>query len=192
MLTTFSMWLIYLASYGVAYLFLMLEIVIVSVSSNADPALTTLEKMIAAFSDNALILIVLLALLLLSIIIHNRIDKWKNNCRIRFSVNKNCTFESSWMIASFILPLICCGFNLYIGLVILMVVLLTGIAVIKGGYFHTCLLFLLKRNYVYTNDSGAVVITKMKMEKYNLLIRDNPNGVEARRIYRDIYYRCSD
>lgn len=192
MLTTFSMWLIYLASYGIAFLLLIVEIIIISMTSDSDSTLSIWEKMASVFINHAAILALLLMLLLLSIFIQYRIGKWKNNCRIRFSVNKNCTFEATWMIGSYILPLICCGFNLYIGFVIFIVFLLIGIAVVKGGYLHTCLLFLMKGNYIYSTDSDAIVITKIRMEKFNLLIRDNPNGVEARRICQNIYYICNN
>jgi general stress protein CsbA len=96
------------------------------------------------------------------------------------------------MLASYILPLICCGFNVYLGLVLFMVILLVGIAIIRGGYLHTCCIFLLKRYYVYSNDNGAIIITKVKMEKFNLEQRDNPNGIEARQIAKGIYLTCEN
>ena len=148
MLTTLSMWLLYISSYCIAYLFIAFEIIIIGV-----------------------------------------ID---NNTRIYFTVSKNLTFETTGMLASYILPMICCGFNIYLGLVLFMVILLVGIAVIRGGYLHTCCVFLLKRYYIYSDDKGMIVITKTKMERFNLEQRDNPNGIEVRQIAKDIYLACEN
>ena len=119
-------------------------------------------------------------------------NTWRNNTRVRFTVNRNLTFETTGMLASYILPLICCGFNVYLGLVLFTVILLVGIAIIRGGYLYTCCIFLLKRYYVYSSDGGAIVITKVKMEKFNLEQRDNPNGIEVRQIAKGIYLSCEN
>lgn len=192
MLTSLSMWLLYISSYSVAYLFLIFEIIIIGVVDNKSTTSSIWRKVIEAITSNGVPIILLLALLILSFVYMKRMNTWRNNTRVRFTVNRNLTFETTGMLASYILPLICCGFNVYLGLVLFTVILLVGIAIIRGGYLYTCCIFLLKRYYVYSSDDGAIVITKVKMEKFNLEQRDNPNGIEVRQIAKGIYLSCEN
>ncbi len=175
MLTVLSLWLLNVASFGIAYFLLAAEIVILGVIDNQNMGLKLIEKISSVIWANSFILSMLLVLLLFSIIYTFTIKKWKNNCRIRFTVSNESTHEMGYMLASNILPLISIGFNIYVAFVVFMVIWILGIAIVRSGYIYLCPVFLLMGYHLYTDDHGRHVLSKMKIEKFNLYIRDNSN-----------------
>lgn len=190
MLTTFSQWLLHISSYGIAYFLLAIEIVFTEVR-DIQTQDTFIEKINTTVSGNVIVYI-LLALGLLSVIYSASIRRWKNNRRIKFCVTKNQTYEAGVQLATNLLPLITIGFNMYIGLAIIIIIWILGIAIIKGGNIHICSVFLLKGYHIFSDDQGQYVLTKMKMEKYNLTIRDSDNGIEVFPICHNVYIVCEN
>lgn len=185
MMSVFSQWLVYFASYGVAYVCLIIEIIICGVLNN-NSTNNIFDKVWFAIAGNKAMIIILIILLAFSIIIMLSITKWKNNTRIYIKAEKNETINGLWMFSSYILPILVCGYNLYIGFVLLILLLLVGFAVVRGGYIHFSLAFIILGYKIYSSDK-MIMVTKYKMERYNLLIDENENGIEARRISKNVF-----
>ena len=74
MLTSLSMWLLYISSYSVAYLFLIVEIIIIGVVDNKSTTSSIWRKVIEAITSNVVPIILLLALLILSFVYMKRMN----------------------------------------------------------------------------------------------------------------------
>lgn len=185
MMTIFSQWLLYFASYSLAYLCLFVEVLYLSIVNNKEE-ISFIQKLSSGFSDNAVILLILGILILFSIMYTMSIKRWKNHTRIRQKMVRNVTFEMSCMLATYIFPLIFAGINPYIGFATFVALWAVGLAVVRSGYAHFCCAFLFLGFRVYTNDE-ITVITKLRMERFNLIIDEDTNGIQARRISNNVY-----
>lgn len=190
MLTNLSMWFIYISSYCLAYILMILEVFILPVVQNTDKSRTLSQILSSAATDNKMILIILSIFFISSVVYASSIKRWRNNCHIRYIMKADVTSEMTVMLSSYILPLVACGFNLYIGILLFIIMIAVGISTVGHKYLHACCLFLFLGYSVYKDDADHYVITKMKEEKYNLLIRDNPDGLEALRLSKNTYIIC--
>lgn len=190
MLTKFSLWLLHVASYGIAYVLLAVEIVILGMVGSPDAELNLIEKIASVVTAKSFILSVLVILSLFSAIYTFRVRRWRNNGRIRFTVTNDSTYEMGAMLASNILPLVTIGFNTYVALIVFGMIWILGIAVVRAGYIHICPVFLLNGYHLYADDKGRHVLAKMKKETFNLYIRDNIDGIEVRQLSEKLYIVC--
>lgn len=182
MLTSFSMWAIYFASYLTDYI-LILGIIIWKHALEA-------KETGAVYWKNADIITwgVLLIFIGASILITNKVRSIKMNSRIKYIPEENITIE----ILSYVVPQM-----FVIGTSIvsewwmpidLCIFFITGIIFVHSGKVYNALLFVFPLNNKIYRSGKSVIITKYKLEEMRITQEDAIDGIEARELAKDIYY----
>lgn len=190
MMTTFSCWLLYIASYGIVYVIVAVCVVLNRVITlqgiQEFCALSYIEQAVYILNSEKVILIILLVLTAFSIIWTRYIKTWKNNSRISFRVSKDSKIEESAFILPYILTVVTFNFDIYGWLICIMVYGVVGLLFVQSRALQTSPIFILSRYHILT-DGVNKVITRDTVEAYNLKIDDQPNGIEVRELAKHIY-----
>lgn len=109
MLSKFSKWLIYAASYSPAYIILAIRLLL----SPQEEAESLLQKISLNYTLNTPAIITLSVLFLLSVPVLQKIRKLNANERICVKIIKNCTGEMASFFIPFIFSLLTIGIDWY-------------------------------------------------------------------------------
>lgn len=137
MLTNFSKWMIYTASYIVLYPILIIKILF----SAREEDVAFIEKMRLNFSESREIIFVLLGFIVISALVIFILRKVSPNSRCKALLKNNVTYE----VASFLLPYIISIFtidlNWYGWLINAVIYILFGIVMMYADIVHLCPIF---------------------------------------------------
>ncbi len=183
MLSKFSKWLLYTASYFPVYILLVIRL-LSSPQENAESFLQILSLNYTLYSN---LIIPLSALLLVSISVLWKLRKLDANEHICSKLVKNCTGEMASFFIPFILSLLTIGIDWYGWLICAAIFLLSGFVVLQADWIHICPVFFYLRYRLYQTDNGSYVLSQLSMEQFNQLLLDNYNGIEVRTLTPKLY-----
>lgn len=181
MLTNFSKWMIYTASYIILYPILIIKMLFGS--RNED--VSFVEKIQLNFSDFKEIIFVLLGFIMISILTIIILKKVKPNSRQKAKLKDNITYE----IASFLIPYIVSVFTIdldwYGWLINIVIYILFGVIMLYADIVRLCPVFLLLGFKLYRDSNDNYVYSKLSKEQYNQLCIDQIDGIEAKTITKN-------
>ena len=174
MLTNFSKWLFYTASYLPIFLFFLVRLLLDKNDIN-DSA----EKILWNLKSNIIPIVILTILIILSILVLYRTHRFSSKERTRKKITKNVTGE----IASFFIPYILSIFVLsvdFYGVIIFVIIfILCGIFIIQSDWLRLCPIFLYAGYKLYLDENGNYILCRLKIEEFNQIILDEINGLEV-------------
>ena len=183
MLSKFSKWLIYAASYSPAYIILAIRLLL----SPQEEAESLLQKISLNYTLNTPAIITLSVLCLLSVPVLQKIRKLNANERICVKIIKNCTGEMASFFIPFIFSLLTIGIDWYGWLISLLIYLFAGFIVLQADWIHLCPVFFNLRYRLYQAEDGSYVLSRLNAEQFNQLLLDSTNGIEARALIPKLY-----
>ncbi len=188
MLSNFSLWLIYTASYGVDYiLLLVISIARKVLAFNSQKKVKDFFKFCT--SGDYWLWATLLALIIISAVVIVSIMKIKMNTRVKPKLKDDIVWEVYGYVLTQVIALLTVFFTDYWILISATIFIITGIFFVKAKKVHFTPLFIIPLRYsVHETEDGQVVITRMSREKFRKTVEDNPDGLEARELERGIYF----
>ena len=183
MLSKFSKWLIYAASYSPAYIILAIRLLL----SPQEETESLLQKISLNYTLNTPAIITLSVLFLLSVPVLQKIRKLNANERICVKIIKNCTGEMASFFIPFIFSLLTIGIDWYGWLISLLIYLFAGFIVLQADWIHLCPVFFYLRYRLYQAEDGSYVLSRLNAEQFNQLLLDSTNGIEARALIPKLY-----
>ena len=176
MITNFSKWMIYTASYIILYPILIVKILL----NTRENHVAFLEKIQLNFSESKEVIWVIFIFWTLSILVLCVLRRIKPNSRCKVKLKNNVTYE----VASFILPYIVSIFTidltLYGWLIVVIIYIIFGMLMMYADAVHLCPIFLLLGFKLYKDCNDNYVYSKLSMEQYNQLCIDQIDGIEVK------------
>lgn len=182
MLTEFSKWLMYISSYLLLYILLIIK----SVGLYPVKGKSYLNHVIDKINENILFIGIMLLLIITSIIWIIYISKMQPNIRKKGKMNGNCTLEMIGYIIPYAVSMITIDIDRF-GIVINVgLFIIIGIALVYSEKLYLNPTLLLFRYKVYKFDS-SYLISRSKAEEIKLILTEDDNGVEIREISPNLY-----
>lgn len=176
MLTNFSKWMIYTASYIVLYPILIIKILF----RTREEAVAFIEKMQLNFSESKEIIFVLLGFIVISTLVIFILKKVKPNSRCKAILKNNVTYEVSSFLVPYIVSIFTIDLNWYGWLINIIIYVFFGIVMIYADVVHLCPIFLLLGFKLYKDSNDNYVYSKLSKEQYNQLCIEQMDGIEAK------------
>lgn len=176
MLTYFSKWLIYTASYFPLYFILIFRILFAERSEEIE----RIKKIHLNYEQSKVIIWAIIGLLIISIIVMIFIKRIVPNSRNRNSLEHNVTFEVAGFLIPYFISTLTIDINLYGWIINLFVYIVCGCFVVIGDTVQLCPVFLFLRYRLYKDSEGKYVFTKLTKEQYNLMLVDDVNGLQSK------------
>lgn len=178
MLTNFSKWMIYTASYIILYPVLIIKILFGKRVEN----ITLVKKVQLNFLESKEIVLVLCGFIIVSVVVLVALNRVVANSRCKAKLQNNVTYE----IASFLVPYIISIFTIdldwYGWLINFFIYIIFGIIMICADVLHLCPAFLLLGFKLYRDSNDNYVYSKLSKEQYNQLCIEEIDGIEAKTI----------
>jgi hypothetical protein len=187
MMTKFSKWLLYIASYGPLYVMLAVKILINMKRKDSE---TFIESLSSHIQSNAAILIILTTLFLASIFWYITMFKFANNTRIKPTISGNATLETVAFIVPYLASFITIDLSPITLLVNGIVFFLLGFAFVYSDKIGMSPLFLLRGYKLYLADK-QYILSRQPFDSLRLTIQDSVDGIEVREICRGTYIQMS-
>lgn len=188
MLSKFSKWLLYAASYSPVYILLVLRL-LASPQEGTESLLQTISLNYAFYTP---VIISLILLFLFSVPVMCKLQKLKANERIHSRVVKNCTGEMASFFIPFILSLLTISIDWYGWLICTVIFLLSGFIVLQADWIHICPVFFYLKYRLYQTDDNSYVLSRLSMDQFNQLLFDNASGIEVRTLTPKLYLMLKD
>jgi hypothetical protein len=136
--------------------------------------------------QNLPLLITLAILLIISLVWIFVLFRWKNNTRVKGQVKENISIEMAAFLATYIVPIVFIDIN-WLSLIINIVLFIAaGIAIIVSDkHFMNPTFFLFYYKLYRLGDN--CILYRGSMDKLNIAIAENPNGICARELVRNTY-----
>lgn len=182
MLTTFSMWAVYFASYFFDYIIILVVLI-------GKQAAQSCKNNVPFFTvDNSIIWLVLVLFIIVSLFISLKIRNAGMNTRIRIIPEKNITFEITSCVLAQGITIATTIFTDWWIVIDIGVFVVYGLFFVKSGEVHKSPLFVFPLlNRVYKAGEN-IIITKYGLQEMRIAQEDNPDGLEARELANHIYY----
>ena len=187
MMTKLSMWLTYIASCNAVYLLQFIShayFSYVEVDSGAYP--TILCKLVTVLNEGKWLFIVLIALILFSTLWNTQWSHVRSNTRIKYRPETDGTLEAVLATVPYLAMVITLHIDAYGIITTIAIMFAFGLAIVQTGHIHMCLSFLLRGYHIYV-CGNVRIMTKLSMEQYVLRLDNEPNGIEARELTKNIY-----
>lgn len=181
MLKSFSLWLIYFASYVLDYVLILL----VLMKKHWDEC----KKCGAQFWKDADLVMwgILLALIIISAIISIAVSRLKMNTRIRMKPEKNITHEMTGYLVAQVATVATTFFTDGWIIINLALFFFFGIYFVSSKAVYTSPLFVFPlMNRIYQSGEN-VIITNYSLQEMRIAQDDNPDGLEARELTDGVY-----
>lgn len=187
MLTKTGMWLEYIASCGIVFFLQLISKFFYSYSSlNPCEFPQTYERMLACWSEDKWLYLVLIGLIIFSKIWHLQWKRVKHNTRITVKPEKESTIEAVGPIVAYLAG----AFTIHLdahGIIVSFAILIAlGVAIVQTGNIQLCLYFFLHGYHIYSSGNKKI-LTKKSLEHYLLCLDDSPDGIEARELTKNVY-----
>jgi len=182
MLTRFSKWMIYMSSYCILYLLLIIRIF--GFSTLGDKTLT--ETWFFRFESNKVLIISLLVLFVVSIIWTRAIPRWKNNTRVKYRLRKNATIDMAIFLVTFIVPMITIDIDGFGIVLTILLFIFFGVAFVLTDIIHISPVFLMLGYKLYSSET-VHILSKRSLEEINLLLDEDIEGIPGRELCKNTY-----
>lgn len=183
MLTNFSKWLIYVASYFPVYAILIIRLLF---STQPDSEALS-QRILLNLCQYFYILIALAILFLLSIPALGKIKRLQANERIYSKLEKNCTGEMASFFIPFILSVLTIGIDWYGWILFLFIFVICGFVVIQADWVRLCPAFFYLKYRLYSTNNGCFVLSRLSIEQVNQILFDDTNGLEVKALTPKLY-----
>ena len=188
MLTNFSKWLIYVASYFPIYAILIIRLLF----STQPDSETLIQKIQLNVCQYFYILFALTILFLLSIPTLGKIKHLRANERIYSKLKKNCTGEMASFFIPFILSFLTIGIDWYGWIIFLFIFVICGFFVIQSDWVRICPAFFYLKYRLYSTNNGCFVLSRLGIEQVNQILLDDTNGLEVKALTPKLYITVRD
>jgi len=182
MMTKFSKWMLYLSSYSMLYLLLLVKILGFKNLTNK----TLLETWSIKFKDNMYVIIILLVLFIISVVWMNYMTSWESNTRYKRRLDKNKSIEMVGFVIPYIVSMCTIDIDVYGILLNIVLFIVLGIAFVGSEKLYFSPSFLMMGYKLYISGSNYV-FCKLSIEQFNLYLEENSNGINARELCKEIY-----
>ena len=183
-MTKFSNWIIYTASYlPLSILQTIRFIAIIIKETNSSTKHLTILEIIKAQGVSQIIILLLsllcyLDFILFAIIIH----KTSANERIYSKIKNNSLVDMIGFLGFYVLSLLTIESD-YIWIIINAIgYIIVGIVITKSEKLYLCPSYLFLGYLLYETDDEHKVLVRLSREKYNILLDDSSNGIEAKQL----------
>lgn len=175
MLTTAALWMIYIASYLVDYLLILIILIARSV---LEESLQTVSRPVVG----GLILIILF-----SIYVTAKVGNMKMNTRVRWIPEKNITMEMNTYIFAQVAAIATTFFTEWWVLIDTVIIIVLGFYFVKSREVYTSILFVFPlMNKIY-KAGDCIIITNYTEDEMRIAQEDNVDGLPARELSKQIY-----
>lgn len=182
MLTSFSLWAVYIASYFVDYILVLIILVSKRFLECKDTG--------NSFWKGADLVTwgILILLIALSIVITIWVYNLKMNRRVRHIPQKNITHQMTGYLVAQVATVATTLFTDSWLLINLILFLFFGIYFVRSKAVYTSPLFVIPlRNHIYQSGE-KVIITNYSLQEMRIAQEDNENGLEARELTDGVFY----
>lgn len=187
MMSKLFMWLTFIASCNGVYILQLVSRAYLSYSKidqNIYPSV--LCRLHTVWNEDKWLFIVLFVFIIFSALWNKQWTHIKYNTRIKFRPETDGMLEAVLGTVPYLVMIITLNLDVFGVLVTLVIMFAFGLAIVETGHIYMCLNFLLHGYHIYA--CGKVrIITKSSMEKYILMLDQEPNGIEARELAKNIY-----
>lgn len=182
MITNFSKWLIYTASYLPLYPILIIRLLLEDRDDPTDP----LQKIILNFRETKVCIIVLFLMLIISVITLMVLKNLKANSRHYSRLVKNTTYEIAGFLIPYASSFLTINLDWYGWVVNALIYFVCGMIMIMSDKVHLCPAFLFLGNKLYKDEKDQYIFTKLTKEQYNQLIVEEENGLLAKLVTKNV------
>lgn len=182
MATRFSKWMIYISSFEMLYLLLILKMLLRPTMNDTS----IINRIMINFIHNRWFIITLVIFLTISEIWIRFMAHWKNNTRIRCRISENKTIEMVTFIFPYMLSFCTIDISDLAFFMNIVLFFILGMAFVGSNKLYLNPMFMIQGFKLYGNES-VLTITKLSMEELNRRIDEGKDGVEARELCRNIY-----
>ncbi|WP_295073736.1 hypothetical protein [Ruminococcus sp.] len=183
-MTKFSNWVIYTASYLPLSIFQTIRFVVIIIKETNDTTKhSTILEVIKVQGVSQIIILLLSLLCYLDFIIFAiLIHKTNANERIYSRIKNNSLVDMIGFLGFYILSLLTIESD-YIWLIINAIgYIVVGIVITKSEKIYLCPSYLFLGYLLYETDDDHKVLVRLSREKYNILLDDSSNGIEAKQL----------
>lgn len=190
MMTKLSRWLLYNASYILGYILIGISKGISTYSDKrgdeAFQLFSHVEKCKSVFQEDVLLYSILGVLTLVGVLWTICFLRWGNNRKIKYRMENDSSMEMIGFLVPYIVSMVTITIDFYSIIVNFIIWLILGIVFTSNNLLRSSPLFFACGYKVYNSDK-IYVITKMSREEYNLKLEDNPDGIEARELAKNVF-----
>ena len=179
MMTKLSQWGIYISSYLIDYILIMIVLIMKNFFGNEADAWNR---------SDLLILGVLIALVVFSIVIANCIRKMKPNTRIDDVPESNITHELLGYVLAYVLSVATMIFVDWWIPINLGLFIIVGLIFVNSNRIFISPIFVFPLGYKIFQSGEDVIITDYTLQEMRMAQEDNPDGLEARELAERVFY----
>ena len=186
MLTNFSFWAIYTASYVVDYAVLLLISVLQKID-DYKKANTNLNFLAYCGWQDHIIWFALIALILFSMICVHRLRRIPMNTRIKKYPKDNIVWEITGYVLAQVFTILTIMFSNYWIIISSVIFLIAGVVFVNSKKVYYSPLFIIPMGYRVFQCEDVIVVTNYSKDGLKLALKTDVDGVEARELEDGIY-----
>ena len=183
MLTCFSKWLIYTASYLPLYIFYIGRVVL---DNRDEEKVELIERILLNYNDFDKLIWMLTLLSILSVIVLVRLNIIRHNSRTYSQLKENVTIEIAGFLIPYIISALTVEIDIYGWIINFMVYIICGVIVIMADAIHLCPAFILAGYKLYKDFDEKYILTRLSKEQYNLLLLEDINGLQEKKLTANV------
>ncbi len=182
MMTKIGLWLTYLSSCRTVFILQIISKLIQCYKNLDKTQIPKIQdRLLACWKNDQLLYAILLFLIVFSIVWDMYWTKNQHNTRIKLNPEEDSTLEAVLTIVAYLAMAFTINLDAYGIIVSAALLIVLGIAIVQTGHIQVFLYFPLHGYHIYTCGKNKI-ITKKPLEKYRLLLDDEPDGIEAREL----------
>ena len=179
MMTKLSQWGIYIASYLIDYILIMMVLIMKNVFGEGTDSWNR---------SDLLTLGVLIILIIFSVVIANCIRKTKPNTRIDDVPEKNITNKMLGYVLAYVLSVATMIFVDWWIPINLGLFIIVGLVFVNSNRVYISPVFVFPLGYKIFQSGEDIIITDYTFQEMRMAQEDNPDGLEARELAERVFY----
>lgn len=187
MLTKFSKWLFYTASYLPIFLFFLIRLLLDKSDVN-----NFTEKILLNLKLYFIPIIVLTMLILLSLVVLYKTCNFSLKERTHNKITKNMTGEMASFFIPYILSIIVINIDFYGMVIFILIFMLCGFFIIQADWLRLCPIFFYAGYKLYIDENENYILCRLKIEQFNQILLDEINGLEITPLTPKLYLVTMD
>lgn len=183
-MTKFSNWIIYSASYLPLSLLQIIRFTVIIINEKCNsPKQSTILEIINAQGASQIIILLLSVLCIIDFILFIIITKRTNpNERIYSRIKNNSLLDMIGFLGFYVLSLLTIESD-YIWIIINVIgYIIVGVVITKSEKLYLCPSYLFLGYILYETEDNHKILVRLSREKYNILLDDSSNGIEAKQL----------
>lgn len=186
-MTKLSNWIIYTASYFPVAVFQVIRFIILIINdandANNDSKQATIIDIIKAQDISQLIIMILSIIWIIDFIAFTFLTvKMKANERVYSRIKNNCLIDMVGFLGFYVLSILTIESD-YLWIIINIIgYLIIGVFLTKSEKLYLCPSYLFLGYILYETENDHKILVRLSREKYNILLDDSANGIEAKQL----------